>query len=395
MVDKLPLSIMNQGKYVFTQVMEFLPRHHFNLCVKKYCGNRKIRKLSCFEQFLAMSFGQLTHRESLRDIVGCLKAQSKKLYHLGFRNIVAKSTLADSNNKRSWMIYRDFAEILIKRARKLYAKDSSFSIDLKNTVYAFDSSTIDLCLKIFPWANFRKKKAGIKLHTLIDLRGNIPVFLEITEAKISDVNIFDNIPIESGSFYILDRGYFSTERLNDINTLSAFFIIREKSGVLLKRIYSKTVEKSAGIRCDQTVKFVGELSHGGYPEKLRRIKYYDEETKKHYVFLTNNFSVEAKTIADLYKQRWQVELFFKWVKQHLKIKVFWGQSLNAVYTQIWIAVCAYLLVAILKKELNILQSLNEILQILSVSVFDRTALTSLFQNHDLQKNEPLSQKSLF
>jgi len=389
---------MHQGKYIFSQVMELVPRYHFNLCVEKYSGESRMREFTCWQQFLAMSFGQLSHRSSLRDIVVCLAAQKTKLYHLGLHHPVARSTLADANEKRNWRIYRDFAQHLIKQARSLYLRDSAFCLELENTVYALDASTIDLCLNLFPWAVFRNKKAGIKLNTTIDLRGNIPTFIHITEAREHEINSFDHLTLEAGAFYIMDRGYFDTQRLHDLHLASSFFVIRWKTNISFKRLYSHPVsqkDKEMGIRCDQTIRFSGSASLGGYPSKLRRIKYYDRETDKTYIFFTNHFEVEAGIIAQLYKQRWQVELFFKWIKQHLKIKCFWGRSRNAVYSQVWIAICTYLLVAILKKTLKIDQSMNTILQILSVSLFDKSPLASLFPTYELQKKDHDIQEALF
>lgn len=389
---------MHQGKYVFSQVMDLIPRHYFKLCVDRYSGDARISELSCWQQFLAMSFGQLSHRTSLRGIVVCLSAQRAKLYHLGLRNKIARSTLSDANNSRDFRIYRDFAEFLIEKARRLYLEDNDFCLELDHTVYALDATTIDLCLSLFSWAHFRKKKAGIKLNTVIDLRGNIPVFVHITDAKNHELDSFEKIPLESGAFYLIDRGYFDTQRLHDIHCLGAFFVIRWKKNASWKRLYSNVVsseDKEAGIRCDQVIRFDGYASRGGYPSKLRRVKFKDPETNKVYVFFTNHFGIEAGMVAELYKQRWQVELFFKWIKQHLKIQCFWGRSRNAVYTQIWIALCTYLLVAILRKNLNAAQSMYDILQILSTSLFDKTPLISLLSDQETQRKDADLQKPLF
>lgn len=394
----LTLHPMHQGKYIFSQVMELIPYYDFNHCVERYSGNLWIKDFNCWQQFLAMSFDQLSNRTSLRGIAVCLNAQKAKLYHLGFRNKIARSTLADANAVRDWRIYRDFAQVLINKARKLYLNDNDFCIELENTVYALDATTIDLCLNLFGWAHFRKKKAGIKLNTLIDLRGNIPTFVHITNAKDHELDSFEDIPLEAGAFYLIDRGYFDTQRLHDIHEAGAFFVIRWKRNVSCKRLYSHSVsqkDKELGIRCDQTIRFTGEASRGGYPSNLRRIKFYDQETYKTYIFFTNHFGVEGGIIAELYKQRWQVELFFKWIKQHLEIQCFWGRSRNAVYIQVWIAISTYLLVAILKKTLNADQSIYDILQILSTSLFDKTPLISLLIDQEYQKKEPDLQEALF
>jgi hypothetical protein len=386
---------MHKGKYVFSQLLEFLSRYEFDKCVKYHKGNQRVRQLSCWDQFLAMSFGQLAGCQSLRSIITCLSAHQSKHYHLGFGAPISRSTLAEANEKRPWGIYQDFAAVLIKQARFLYRDDPDFVLELDNTVYALDSTTIDLCMGVFPWAKFRRAKSGIKLHTQIDLRGNIPTFIEITDAKVSDINILDEIPLESGAIYVMDRGYVSTERLHDIHLYGAFFIVRDKSTLRWKRMCSNPVDKSTGVRCDQIIKFTGMLSAGGYPDKLRRIKYHDAETNLTYVFLTNNLLLDAKLIADLYKARWEVELFFKWIKQHLQIQVFWGTSRNAVHTQVWIAVCAYVLVAVIKKTCHLDKSIYEILQILSVSLFDKTPLLSLLSATDQQIQNSQSQKALF
>jgi len=388
---------MNQGKYVFTQILSIVSQYEFNKSVDKYQGNYRSKDFKCWSQFLCMVFGQLTNREGIRDIINCLKAHQKKLYHLGIKNLVSHSTLSRANENRDWRIWSDFASYLIELVRPLYLKENDFVLDLENTVYALDASTIDLCLKVFPWAKFRKKKAAIKLHTLMDLRGNIPVFIDITDGKVHDVNILDSLFFEEDSFYIIDKGYYDFERLYRIKKSKAFFVIRAKKNLKFKRIYSRPVDKSTGLRCDQIIKLTGKKSAIAYPEKLRRIKFFDKSKPKTYVFLTNNFELDALTITLLYKNRWRIELFFKWIKQHLKIKKFWGQSENAVKSQVWIAICTYLIVAILKKQLNLKQSLYEILQILSVSVFDKTPVNQLFMESELQikENDTHNQLILF
>jgi transposase len=373
---------MNQGRTVFSQVMDFLPTHEFRRCVGKYQGNRGMRSFSCMDQFLCMAFAQLSYRDSLRDTVCCLRAMQHKLYHIGIRGKVSRSTLADANEKRDWRIYADFAQVLIQRARELYV-DDDFGVELDDTVYALDSSTIDLCLSVFPWARFRQNKAAVKLHTLLDLRGNIPTFISVSDGKYHDVNILDVLVPEPASFYIMDRAYLDFTRLHVIHEASAFFVIRSKSNTRFRRVYSSPVDKDMGIMCDQAVVLTGQKASSAYPDKLRRIKYYDAEKDRHFNFLTNNFFVPARTIAELYRCRWQVELFFKWIKQHLRIKSFYGTSQNAVKSQIWIAVSVYVLVAIVKKrlELNHL-SLYTILQILSVTLFEKTKLLQVLSNSD-------------
>jgi len=372
---------MYQGQIVFSQLLDFLPRKSFRTCVKRYNGNYRIRSFTCYEQFLCMAFAQLTYRESLRDTVLCLRAMRNKLHHVGIQTEVAKSTLADANEKRDWRIYRDFAQVLIGQARKLYA-DDDFGLQLDETVYALDASTIDLCRSVFPWARFRSTKSGIKVHTLLDLRGNIPSFVSITDAKVHDVNILDELFPEPGSIYVMDRAYLDFERLYKLHRGLAFFVLRSKTNTKLRRLYSAPVDKSTGIICDQTVRPVVAKSANAYPEKLRRIKYYDKEIGKRLTFLTNNFSLEARTVADLYKCRWQVELFFKWIKQHLRIKKFFGISKTAVKTQIWIAISMYVLVAIMKKRLKLEQSLYTILQILSITLFEKTLISWAFTENN-------------
>ena len=361
---------MNTGKTVFAQIMDFLPMHEFRKSVQRYGGNYKVRNFSCWDQFLCMGFAQLTFRESLRDIEACLRAVPTKLYHMGIRGRVSRSTLADANEKRDWRIYADFAQVLINIARKLY-RDEDFGIELEETVYALDSTTIDLCLSLFPWARFRKHKGAVKMHTLLDLRGNIPSMIWITDGKVHDLNILDELIPEPGSFYIMDRAYIDFLRLYILHRYLAFFVIRAKKNFQYQRIYSHKVDKSTGLRCDQTIRLTGPKSSQLYPEKLRRISYFDKETSKNYIFVTNNFIVSALTITLLYKSRWNVELFFKWIKQHLRIKKFYGNSSNAVKTQIWIAISTYVMVAILKKQLKSELSLYTILQILSVIIFHK------------------------
>ena len=347
-----------------------MPMHRFRQCVTRYQGNKGIRKFSCLDQFLCMAFAQLTYRESLRDIECCLRAMHEKLYHMGIRGKISRSTLADANETRDWRIYSDFAQILIDEARRLYI-DDDFGLELQDTVYALDSSTIDLCLSVFPWARFRKTKGAIKLHTLLDLRGDIPTFIWITDGKVHDVNILDHLIPEAGAYYVLDRGYLDFYRLYQLQQCSAFFVIRSKKNTDLRRLYSHKVEKGTGVRSDQTVAFAGFYAKKDYPEKLRRIKYFDAEKNRSFVFLTNQFTLPALTIAELYRYRWRVEIFFKWIKQHLRIKSFFGTSENAVKTQIWIAVAAYVLVAILKKRLKIDLTLYTILQVLSITLFEK------------------------
>jgi len=343
--------------------MDFLPRHEFNACVRRYRGNVRVREFSCRDQFLAMAFAQLTYRESLRDIETCLHALQPKLYHAGFRGKVSKSTLADANKRRDWRIWADFAQVLIGRARTLYAQDD-FGVALKNAAYALDSTTIDLCLALFPWARFRRRKGAVKLHTLIDLRGSIPCFIRITHGKTADVNVLDHLPIEPGAFYMMDRGYIDFARLYRITQQSAFFVTRAKRNIDCRRRESRVVDTSTGLRSDQTIVLQGPKTAHLYPTPLRRIAFYDEEHQRRLVFLTNNFDLPALTIAQLYRCRWRVALFFKWIKQNLRIKAFYGTCVNAVKTQVWIAISVYVLVVILKRDLKITRSLTEILQIL-------------------------------
>ncbi len=370
---------MYTGKLVFSQVMDHMPMHIFRRCVERYDGNRKIKSFTCLDQYLCMAFTQLTYRESLRDTVTCLTAQSNKLYHMGIHGGVVRNTLSNANRVRDWRIHADFAQHLIGAARKLHIRDD-FGVELENTVYALDATTIDLCLSVFPWAHFRQTKAAIKLHTLLDLRGNIPSFLHISDGKMADVRALDLLVPEPGAFYVMDRAYIDFKRLQRFDNNASFFVVRAKTNTKLRRLYSHAVDKSCGLRCDQTVRLTGVSSKNDYPEKLRRIKYHDAETEKTFVFLTNNFSLPALTIAQLYRCRWQVELFFKWIKQHLRIKSFFGTNENAVKTQVWIAVSVYVLVAILRKRLGITASLYTILQILSVTIFEKTPLDQLLRN---------------
>lgn len=364
---------MYAGTFLFAQLLDYLPRHAFQRCVQRYRGNYRSRTFSCLDQFLCLAFAQLTSRTSLRDIELCLNALEPKLYHVGFRGSIARTTLAKANENRDWRIYADFAHILIARARQLYAGDP-LEVALGQTVYAFDSTTIDLCLTLFPWARFRRRKAAIKLHTLIDLRGNIPCFIHVSTGKMHDVNALDHLPLEPGAFYLMDRGYIDFARLYGFVEQAAFFVTRAKKNLQSRWLRRRPVDKTLGLRCDQTIVLTGPTTARAYPAPLRRIKYVDPETGKRLVFLTNNFMLDALTIAKLYKSRWQVELFFKWIKQHLHIKAFYGTSENAVKTQIWIAMSVYVLVAIVKKELKLERSMNEILQILSLTLFEKTPL---------------------
>ena len=387
---------MNTGRTVFSQIMDFLPLRDFRKCVKRYRGNHKIQKFSCLDQFLCMAFAQLTYRESLRDIEVCLRVMQTKLYHMGIRSRISKSTLADAGENRDWRIYGDFAQVLIHMARELYIEEE-FGVELDQTVYALDSTTIDLCLSLFPWAKFRKHKAGIKLHTLLDLRGNIPTFIRITEALLHDVNILDALLLEAGAFYIMDRGYLDFGRLYTFHQCLAFFVTRAKGNFQFRRLYSHPVDKSTGLRCDQTIVLTGFYASQDYPEKLRRVCYEDKETEQNLVFLTNCFTLPAITIAQLYKCRWQVELFFKWIKQHLRIKAFFGTSENTVKVQIWIALSVYVLVAIIKKQLNLDLNLYTILQILSVTLFEKVSISQVLMEagHKTESTGSYNQLMLF
>ena len=385
---------MYQGKFVFSQLISLVPKYEFDKCVDKYNGNYRTRDFKCWSQFLCMLFGQITYRESISDIINCLRAHKNKVYHLGIKNLIVVSSLTRANENRNWKIYQDFAHYLIQLVRPLYVDDNEFTLELDNTVYALDSSTIDLCLTTFNWAKFRKNKGAVKMHTLLDLRGNIPVFIEITDGKIHDINILDKINFETGAFYVMDKAYIDFERLFEIKEALAFFVVRAKRNFAYKRLYSNKKDKTKGIKYDQIIKLTSYKSKKLYPDKLRKIKYYDKEKNKIYEFITNNFKLDAFLITNLYKQRWQIELFFKWVKQHLKIKSFWGHSENAVKTQIWIAVSTYLLVAYAKKMLHLDRTIYEILQILSVSAFDKTPINELFADNTIQDNKNANHNQL-
>src|SRR5215831_4218800 len=374
---------MNAGRTVFAQLIAHLSHSEFQKCVARYDGDRHHRKVSCWDQYLAMAFAQFTYRESLRDIEACLRSMSGKLYHMGFRGRVARTTLADANERHDWRIYSDFAQVLIGIARPLHASDP-IGVDLTHSLYALDSTTIDLCLPLFPWAKFRQRKAAVKIHTLLDLHGNIPTFIRITDGKVHDVDILDEIVPEAGAFYVMDRGYIDFARLCVFTLSSAFFVVRTKENVVLQRRYSRPVDKSVGLRSDHTVILTAIESAKAYPEVLRRVSYIDVETNQRLRFLTNNFALPALTIAQIYKCRWQVELFFRWIKQHLRIKAFFGTSENAVKTQIWIAVSVYVLVAIVRKRLGLEASLYQILQILSLTLFEKTPISRALQASDSQ-----------
>jgi hypothetical protein len=387
---------MNSGKTIFAQLMDFVPTYEFRKCVERYNGNHKVISFSCWDQYLCMAFAQLTYRESLRDIQVCLRATQSRLYHFGIRGKVSRNTLAHANQTRNWRIYADFAQILIAKARKLYAANS-FGIELDQAVYALDSTTIDLCLALFPWAEFRKRKGAVKLHTLLDLHGSIPTVIIITTGKVHDVNILDQLIIEVGAIYIMDRGYLDFARLYKIHRATAFFVTRAKRNFSRTRLYSQPVDKSTGVQCDQIVVLKNHYAKKDYPEKLRRIRYFDSKNKKTFVFLTNNFVLSAITIADLYRSRWQIELFFKWIKQHLRIKAFYGTTENAVKTQIWIAISVYVLVAIVKKTLNLDQSLYTILQVLSLTLFEKEPIYQVLSNvsYTNQEDQLSNQLNLF
>jgi hypothetical protein len=384
---------MYAGQMVFAQLMDSLPRHEFNACVRRYGGDRRLRGFSCRDQFLCLAFAQLTFRESLRDIETCLRSMSSKLYHAGFRGTIARSTLADANRVHDWRIFADFAQVLIGRARQLYANEP-LSTMLAETVYALDSTTIDLCLNLFPWARFRRRKGAVKLHTLLDLRGNIPCFVHISHGKMHDVNVLDHLPIEGGAFYVMDRGYVDFRRLRRFLTAGAFFVTRGKKNLDFTRRARRPVDKTTGLRSDQTVVLAGPKSAKLYPAPLRRIAFYDGEHERRLVFLSNNFDLPASTIAGLYKSRWQVELFFKWIKQNLRIKAFYGTSENAVKTQVWVAISVYVLVAIVRKELKSQRSLGAILQILSLTLFEKTPLFQAFADEKSPNVEPTSHNGL-
>lgn len=375
---------MSINKTVFSQVMGLCSMYDFRKCANRYQGNYRVKKFSCHDQYLCMAFAQLSNRESLRDIEISLRTMHERLYHMGIRGQVSRSTLAEANEKRDWRIYADFAQILIHQARQLYANDT-FGVQLNETIYALDASTIDLCLSLFPWARFRQHKGAIKLHTLVDLRGNIPAFVHITDGNIHDVNVLDVLLAEAGSIYLMDRAYLDFKRLYNLNQAQAFFVTRLKKNTKYDRVYSHSVDKQTGLQCDQTIKLSNPDSFQAYPEHLRRVGYYDQKTQKQFDYVTNNFSISALSIADLYRCRWQVELFFKWIKQHLRIKNFYGTSENAVKTQIWIAISVYVLVAILKKQLNLDQRLYNILQVLNFTLFEKTPIQQLFSKTKIKE----------
>lgn len=386
---------MNQDRYIFSQITDFISDYELHKCVTKYSGNKRIKSLTCRDQLLSLMFGQLANLKSLRGIVLCLNAHPNQLYHLGFKTRkFTLSTLSRANQFRDWRIWREFTEYLTGIARRLYVYDNDFTIELKNSVYALDSTIIDLCLATFKWAYFELQKSAVKIHTQLDLKGNIPSFFLITKAKVHDVNFLDVVTFEKDAIYIMDRGYFHFERLYTINKNKSYFIVRAKDSLSFQKYSSRCVDKTTGLRCDQTITLKHFYSRKHYPEKLRRVKYYDQETDTHYVYLTNNFEIPARTVADLYKHRWQIELFFKWIKQHLKIQVFWGYSFNAVKTQICTAISTFLLVSIIKKQLKIKRDLYEILQILQVSQFEKNALHSLISSTKLQFEENSRQLSL-
>jgi len=387
---------MNSGITVFKQLLQFLPRYEFNLCVKRYRGEYRVKRFSTFDQFLCLAYAQMAGRESLRDIETCLNSHQEKLYHIGFRGDVSRTTLADANERRDWRIFQDFGHVLIRMAQQLYGNDA-LAIELKQPLYAFDSTTIDLCLSLFPWAEFRKTKAAVKMHALIDLRGPIPTWIAITTGKVHDVRLLDQLPVEKEAFYAMDRGYVDFSRLYAVHRQGAFFVVRAKDNLKCDRLYSNSKDKEAGIRADQVIALVTEKSKKGYPEKLRRISFIDKERDKRLVFLTNNFDIPAVTVAAVYKQRWQVELFFKWIKQHLRIKSFIGTSVNAVKSQIWVALCIYLLVAITKKKLGIDCSLYTFLQILEVNLFEKKPIYSLVAEALKRNPDPIdcNQLNLF
>ncbi len=387
---------MNAGRTVFAQLIAHLSHIEFQKCVTRYDGDQHHRSLSCWDQYLAMAFAQFTYRESLRDIEACLGSMGGKLYHMGFRSRIARSTLADANETHDWRIFADFAQHLVGIARPLHVEDP-MGVDLDHSLYALDSTTIDLCLSLFPWAKFRQHKGAVKMHTLLDLHGNIPTFIRITDGKVHDVNILDEIVPEAGAFYVMDRGYIDFERLYLFTLSSAFFVVRTKHNVVLQRRYSRPVDKSLGLRSDHTVILTAIESVKAYPEALRRVNYFDAETNQRLGFLTNNFTLPAITIAQIYRCRWQVELFFKWIKQHLRIKAFFGTSQNAVKTQIWIAVSVYVLVAIIRKRMSLDSSLYQILQILSLTLFEKTPILQVLQASDFQEEslDPGNQLSLF
>ena len=384
---------MHTGRMLFAQVIEYVPRYEFQKCVARYHGNHRVRSFTCWDQLLCLIFAQLTYRESLRDIVACLRAVDGRLYHMGIRGTVSRSTLAEANEQRDWRIYADFAQVLIRQARQLYAGEP-FGVDVAQTVYAFDSTTIDLCMSLFPWARYTRAQHAMKLHTLLDLRGNIPTFIRITPARLHDINVLDDLTPEAGAFYVMDRGYVDFERLYRWTLAGSFFVTRARKNFRFDRVESRPVDKGAGVQCDQTIRLVWFYSSRGYPGELRRIRYRDPQTGQRLVFLTNNFTHPAAVIADLYRCRWQVELFFKWIKQHLRIKAFYGTSENAVKTQVWTAICSYLLVAIARQRLQLDLNLYTILQILSVSLFEKTPINQAFSMTDLTIREGVDHNQL-
>jgi hypothetical protein len=388
---------MNEGKYVFSQIMAFIDHNEFNRCVDRYGGAHRVRHFSCWKQFLCMAFGQMTHRESLSDTVVCLNHNDAKLYHLGIGKSVTKTTLSRANETRDWRIYADFARSLIEEARRLYGADSQLDVELKQNVFAIDSTVIDLCLNVYSWAKFRKTKAAVKLHVQLDLKNSIPCFIHISDGLLHDVNVLDLIDFEPDGFYVMDRGYKDFERLYRINSANAFFVTRAMENLAFRRLYSSPVDKTTGLRCDQIIRFANPKPATRYPDHLRRIKFYDADQDRTFVFLTNSLDLAALDIARLYKHRWQIELFFKWIKQHLKIKSFWGYDPNAVKTQIWIAISTYVIVAIVKKRLDLKLSMYEILQILSINIFDKTPVNTLFQRSYLHnfKEQDCKQLTLF
>jgi len=385
---------MDTTRTIFAQLTDFIPYPEFRKCVERYRGHYKVKSFSCWDQFLSMAFAQLTYRESLRDIEACLRARQSRLYHMGFRGRVARNTLANANSVRDWRIFEDFAHVLIGIARPLYAGED-LGFQLEQTVYALDSTTIDLCLALFPWALFRKRKAAVKLHTLLDVRAQIPSVIIVTSGKVHDVRILDELPFEAGALYVMDRGYVDFNRLHRIQEASAFFVTRAKRKFRCRRLYSHPVDKTTGVQCDQTIVLSGFYARKDYPDKLRRIRYIDPETKKRFVFITNNHVLPALVIAQLYRARWHVELFFKWIKQHLRIKAFYGTTENAVKTQIWVAISVYVLVAIVKKRLNLPQSLYGILQILSVTLFEETPVLQAFSQDHPVENDLDAPKQLY
>lgn len=385
---------MNNERTVFSQILDFIPKHQFRTCVSRYFGNYRVKSFSCFDQYLTMAFAQLTYRESLRDIETCLRALDEKLYRCGFRGKVSRNNLANANEKRDWRIYHDFAQVLIAKARQLYA-DEDFGITLKNTVYALDATVIDLCLSLFLWAQHRRHKSAVKLHTLMDLKGSIPTFVRITSGAVHETTVFRNMPLEPSAIYVMDKGYTDFATLYSFSKSNCFFVIRAKKNAVYYRKCSRPIDKSTGLRSDQTIKLVGTKTSEFYPIPLRRISFRDEDQQRTFVFLTNNFQLDALTVCQLYKLRWQIELFFKWIKQHLRIKSFFGTSINAVKTQVWIAISVYVLVAIIKKELKLERSLHEILQILSILLFEKTSLKQALTGNYYTIKEQLNYNQLF